>query len=279
VCLLLGFGAFDPHSPWTLLHEYPIFKSQHVPSRWLYPALILLLAVTAAACERVLRRVGRLRPLFEVAMLAGVAWIAKDVGNVAREPFEHAFANTAPPIEDSLGPFHTEIHLPPELNYAPDWAPSSWPAILANFGTIDCGTFPGLNNVIRDRNGRTPGLGARGRGDPLYRGEAFVSDGEGHASITSFSPNAVTVHAIAARAGEHVVLNQNWDTGWSADGRPAINWEDQVAAPLHGSDASVVFRYRPRFWYAGLGAFIVTICAIAFAHRVALRRRRLRQGA
>src|SRR5579859_2208872 len=39
VLLVLGFGAFDPHAPWPLLHHLPVFQSQHVPSRWMYPAI------------------------------------------------------------------------------------------------------------------------------------------------------------------------------------------------------------------------------------------------
>jgi hypothetical protein len=265
--LLLGFGSFDPHAPWPLLHHAPVFKSQHVPSRWMYPALLLILVVTASVIERVLRRCGRARGWLEVFMLPAVAWLAYDIATVARQPMTHTFANHLPPVVETTGPFRTETRMPAEMNYAPDWAPPSLPAEMANIGTIDCGTFPAFHNYVRDRNGRAPGLGAHGRGDPAYKGEVFIPDGVGEATIASFTPNVITVEIKGAQAGEHVVLNQNWDAGWTADGAPAMDWEEAVAAQLHSSTATIVFRYRPRSFAAGLLIAFATIAGIVYAYR------------
>jgi hypothetical protein len=264
--LVLGLGAFDPHAPWSELHKLPVFKSQHVPSRWMYPSLLLLVTVTASVFERGLKRAGKARAWIEIAMMPAVAWIAYDVGGVARQPMTHAFTNHLPNVAESTGPFHTEIKIPRDLDYAPDYAPPSLPAEMANIGTIDCGTFPGLNVYVRDQDGRVSGLGARGRTDPLYKGEAYVPDGVGHAEIASFSPNAIAVKVTGAQAGEHVVLNQNWDAGWRADGEPVINWSDTIATQLHASSSTVVFRYRPRLWYPGLAVCFTTLAAIAFGY-------------
>jgi hypothetical protein len=188
----------------------------------------------------------------------------------------HVFGNHMPAVTESTGPFHTEIKIPREMDYAPDYAPPSLPAEMANIGTIDCGTFPGLNVYVRDQNGRVSGLGARGRGDPLYRGEAFVPDGVGHAEVVSFTPNAITVRVTGAQAGEHVVLNQNWDAGWKANGDPVLNWSDTIAAQVHEPDSTIVFRYRPRLWYPGLAAFVATLAGIVFAY---VAQRRIRRHA
>jgi hypothetical protein len=272
VLVVLGFGAFDPHAPWPLLHNLPVFQSQHVPSRWLYPGLLLLVTVAASWLEWTLRRSGRARAWLEVALVAGLACVAIDIATVARQPMTHAFVTVMPQVQESTGPFRTEIHLPPELAYASDWAPPSLPSEMANIGTIECGTFPALDSCYRDRKGRAPGLGARGRGDPAYKGEAFIPDGVGEAAIVSFTPNVVTVQVKGAQAGEHVVLNQNWDAGWTADASPAMNWADTVAAQLHGPEATVVFRYRPRFWYLGLFVFAATAAAIGYAYRLSRAR-------
>jgi hypothetical protein len=276
--LLLGLGSFNPHAPWPLLHHLPIFKSQHVPSRWLYPGLLVLLVVSAAVVERILRRTGPLRGWLEIAMVGANAWIAYDIAGVAREPMTHAFSNQLPAIAESLGPFRMETHLPPELavGYARDWAPPALPAEIANIGTVDCGVFSGFHNYYRDTNGRTAGLGAHGRGDPAYRGEAFIAEGVGEATITSFTPNRVVVQVSGATPGEHVVLNQNWDAGWRANGSPAQNWVDTIGAEIHGPQATIVFRYRPRFWYTGLAMFGATVAAIGCA---AWYKRRLRPSA
>ncbi len=266
VLLSLGFGSFDPNAPWPLLHHAPVFKSQHVPSRWMYPAVLLLATVAAAFFEAILRRTGRLRGWLEVALIGGVAWIARDVAEVSRQPLSHAFSVKMPRVEESTGPFHTEVHLPPELVYTSDWVPSSLSAEIANVGTIDCGTFPALHNYFRGQDGRAPGLGARGRADPAYKGEVFIPDGVGRATIDAWTPNEVRVAITGAQAGEHVVLNQNWDAGWSANGETAENWSDTLAAQLHGPNSVVTFRYRPPTFLPGLSVLAMTLGGLAWAY-------------
>jgi hypothetical protein len=267
VLLSLGLGSFDPHAPWPLLHHLPVFQSQHVPSRWMYPSLLVLLTVTAGTMERVLRRSGALRGWLEGALVLGVAWVAYDIGEISRQPIAHMFTVKMPTVAEATDTFHTEIHLPASMAYTADWAPSSLPAEMGNIGTIDCGTFPALHNYFRDQNGRAPGLGARGRGDPAYKGEAFIPDGVGEASVIAWTPNAMTVAVHGAQAGEHVVLNQNYDEGWSADGQAAANWSDAVAAQLHGSDATIVFRYRPPTFWPGVLLGLATASGIVFLWR------------
>jgi hypothetical protein len=254
--LSLGFGSFDPHAPWPLLHRLPVFQSQHVPSRWMYPALLALLAVTAAAFERGLRRTGPLRGWIEIVLVAGVALIAYDVAKIARQPITHMFATQMPVVPESTGPFHTEQHLPMPLMYQSDWAPPSLSAEMANIGTIDCGTFPAFHNFWRDHNGNVPGLGAKGVGHQAYRGEVFVEDGPGTATVTSWTPNEVTVQVHGAQPGDRVVLDQNWDSGWSASPGPAAEWHETVSTLLHDSDATIVFRYRPRTFWPGVLLFL-----------------------
>jgi hypothetical protein len=242
----------------------------------MYPALLLLVTVTAALVERVLRRSGRARAWLEIAMVGGVAWIARDIGAISRQPLQHMFTVKMPKVAESVGPFRTEIHLPPELAYTSDWVPSSLSAEMANIGTLDCGTFPAFHTYFRDQNGRTAGMGARGRGDPVYGGEVFIPDGVGKASIDAWSPNVVRVKVTGAQAGEHVVLNQNWDAGWSADGTTALNWSDAVAAQLHGPESVVVFRYRPPTFIPGMIVWALTVGGIAWLY---VRTRRRRDGA
>jgi hypothetical protein len=275
ILLSLGFGAFDPHAPWPLLHRLPVFQSQHVPSRWMYPSLLLLVTVAAALADRVLRGSGRARAWLELAMVGAVAWIARDIAAVSRQPLLHMFPVRMPRVAESVGPFRTEIHLPSELAYTSDWAPSSLSAEMANIGTLDCGTFPALHNYFRDQDGRTAGMGARGRGDPAYRGEVFIPEGVGQASIDAWSPNEVRVKVTGAQAGEHVVLNQNWDPGWSADGKTALYWGDAVAAQLHGPGSVVVFRYRPPTFIPGLILWALTVGGIAWVYARTRRGTRL----
>jgi hypothetical protein len=271
--LSLGFGAFDPHAPWPLLHELPVFKSQHVPSRWMYPALLMLLALTASAFERGLRRSGPVRGWIEVLLVAGVAAVAYDVATIARQPITHMFPTKWPDVPVSTGPFHSEQHLPGELAYQYEWAPASLTAEMANIGTIDCGTFPAFHNYWRGQNGRVPGLGAHGVGDPEYRGEAFLADGAGTASVTKWTPNEVTVEVHGAHAGDRLVLNQNWDAGWRAAGARTEEWHDTVSAALPAGDTTLVFRYRPLTLWAGVLVFVATCVGIGAVYRRSRRRK------
>jgi hypothetical protein len=86
----------------------------------------------------------------------------------------------------------------------------------------------------------------------------------------------MTVAVHGAQAGEHVVLNQNFDPGWTADGSRAQNWADQVSAPLHGPDTTIVFRYRPVLWWPGLLVFAATVGGVGWAFWRVRRLRRAR---
>jgi hypothetical protein len=148
---------------------------------------------------------------------------------------------------------------------------------MANIGTIDCGTFPGLVNYTRSSNGRTPGLGAFGKGNGAYRGEAYVVDGKGTATITRWSPNAVDVLVEGADPGEHVILNQNWDPGWSASTGRVLDWRDTVAAPITAPTQTVRFRYVPRMLGLGLAVFFLTVAALVVPSLLRWRARRKRR--
>jgi hypothetical protein len=250
-----------------------------VPYRWLYPAALLLACAAVAAFEQGMVRAGRARVALEIAALLAVAWIARDIATVARYPLENHLHDGPPTNPESLAPFHTETKLPKELEYQnTEWAPTTLSAEIANIGVIQCNTFHGFDNfdglstVIPGYDGRPTGLGAHGLGEPEYRGEAYLSGGAGTASVARWSPNAVEVLVDGATPGEEVVLNQNWDPGWSADGARALDYRDTVAARVTSATQTFHFRYRPPLWWPGWALFAVTVAALLFARRVSRRR-------
>ena len=85
----------------------------------------------------------------------------------------------------------------------------------------------------------------------------------------------MTVHVEGATPGDLLVLNQNWDPGWRADGVPAVAFNDAVATVVRSSNETVMFRYRPHYWWLSLGITTVTLAAIGYAFS---RRRRARRG-
>ncbi|MBL8606720.1 MAG: hypothetical protein JNL38_05345 [Myxococcales bacterium] len=276
--IVLAVGAFHKYAPWALLRELPIFKSQHVPSRWTYPGLLLLATVAASTFEGWLRRAGRLRPAAEVAILAAVVWIAKDIGTESHRIMAHAFGVEPPRVAEKTGGFVTHLEVPPELTYPGSWAPPAMPVRIANQGQLNCITFPGLNPwAPHDASGRVKFMGARGKTEPDYRGEVFLESGQGAAGFERWSPNEMVVHYSGARPGDHVVVNQNWDESWRVDGAPTVNLGWKNAVRVSSSDGTVTFRYVPRTFALGatlsLGSAALVVGLIA---RGALRRRRAR---
>jgi hypothetical protein len=145
------------------------------------------------------------------------------------------------------------------------WDVSTLPAVLENVGTLECDTDNGLSNIHRDPEGRMGGVGAYGNNDPDYRGEAYVVERQASSTVASFTPSEVEILVEGAQPGDHLVLNQNWDPGWTADGVPALRLRDAVATVLSRADQSVVFRYRPRTLWLGLLTCALTLLAIAGA--------------
>jgi hypothetical protein len=260
LALLLGFGDFHEYSPWNQLHRLPVFRSQHVPTRWEYPAVLLFGVLTAVVADRLLQRAGRLRALGELASLAAAAWVAFDIARVAVLPMQAGFGVPAPVLHDETVTFHTEKTAPPALRYAADWAPPALSGEIANIGTIDCSTFPGLNSYVRE--GLSAGLGAKGRGDPAYKGEVFTTSQKGTAEIQTWTPNVVTVRVTDAVPGDMVVLNQNYDPGWRVNGTAASNYHDTVAARIDAPSQVFVFRYRSPWWWLSLALFALTVARV-----------------
>jgi hypothetical protein len=175
-------------------------------------------------------------------------------------------------MKDVTGDYHQEKSAPASLRYLfSGYSEPALPAEYANVGVIDCQTFPGLNMFARDPLGHAPGLGAKGRAEPEYRGEAYPMSGTGKAVLTHFSPNEMAIETDGVKPGDLVVLNQNWDPGWRANGRPTLNYRDLNAVVSRQPNEHIVFRYRPRLWWPSLGIFVLTVGILAFAARRSTR--------
>jgi hypothetical protein len=235
-----------------------------VPSRWLYPATLLLGCGAAAGYERLFARTARRRWVELVALIV-VAIVAIDIGSVARLPLKDQFQYPGPHNEESMAPFHIEPRLPANLHYQGDggFAPTTLSAERANIGTIECNLFSGLANfagvtqVIPNWVFPTA-LGAKGVGDPQYRGEVFLASGSGSAVFSDWTPNEFEVTVSGAQVGDRVVVNQNWDPGWSVDGDPAVNYKSTIAAEVTSPEQTLRFSYRPPLLLLGCAMLIVS---------------------
>lgn len=77
----------------------------------------------------------------------------------------------------------------------------------------------------------------------------------------------MTVRVSGATPGDLIVLNQNWDPGWTVNGVNAVNFHDTAAAVIDGRSQVFLFRYRPRWWWVSLLLFASTMVGIAAVFR------------
>jgi hypothetical protein len=254
--LILGFGAFHPWAPWTLLHEYvPIFKSQHVPSRFLYPAVLVLAVLAAAGLGRAIDRRRFRKPYLDLVLAIVVAVVAIDVALVARQPMKRAMWMVAPDIASDRE-FHFEYN-PPFQYVKRDWAGPMLLAMMGNTGVINCYGTP--------RSPHRP-WAAKPITDRRYRGQVYLQ-GPGKAEMVDWSPNSVTVSLSDTTPGSTLIYNMNYWPGWQSDAGPVQPTKGLVSVPLGTDRSTVRFWYRPPGLAGGLGLSFATLFMLLITWR------------
>jgi hypothetical protein len=261
--LVLGLGAFHPAAPWALLHELPLFASQHVPSRFHYPMLLFLGAAFVIAAKEFVESRLRARPWLDAALLLPLALFGWDLARYSRTPFEQAFWMRAPETLERAEVFEHRYRSP--VSYVVrDWAEPALLPMFANTGVIRCyGVDPGFK------------VRAIPKGTRDYRGTVFV-DGDGDADLVAWTPNSAVVELAGVTPGELVVYNMNYDASWRANGEPALSHRGLVAARAPTDGSRVEFRYVPRTLAWSLPLGLLTLAVIFVPRRAldALRRRK-----
>jgi hypothetical protein len=254
-CLFLGFGAFHPLAPWALLHQLPLFASQHVPSRFFFPMLLMLgAAFVVLAAPHVEGRLARW-PWLDALLLAPVALVALDMARYSQTPFEQAFWMTAPETIRRV-PVFEQRRDPPVQYVRRDWAQPILLAMFSNTGVLRCyGVDPKF----------VPG--AIPRGDPRYQGLVSVNDGAGTASVVDWGPSHAVVSVGGASPGSLLVYDMNFDPSWSANGVPALEHEGLVATRLRGGSEQVDLRYFPRTFRFSIPVCLLTLLACLWQSR------------
>jgi hypothetical protein len=259
----LGLGAFHRLAPWSLLHGLPIFASQHVPSRFVYVGVLMMMTAFAAVVGGVLDRFDRKIPWLSLLLLFPAWRIGLDIANVGAVTTENVFYLESPKIHPYPAFVQSFI---PEFGYLPPDSRTG-AALLAmerNEGYLDCDLVP---EQAKPR-------GAIARTDPAYRGEVHFAPGSGSAVIAEWSPSHAVVEYAGAQPGSTLIYNMNWDPGWDANGEPALEIDNAVAANVTSETGRVEFRYRPRSLGRGLLVFFVTLLAIGAAPARRLYRRK-----
>jgi hypothetical protein len=246
---LIAAGSFASWAPWPLLHKLPMFRSQHVPSRFLALA-VMALAILAARGSAVLFEWGPSSRLRTGLALLLVLFVGADILS-ARAGI--------------LGPLRC-----PRASW-PTGAPTGKPIVtLQRSPAINmCGANSGLAPAVTagvsiidayepmcPRDGGLVGrrYGLYGMGTPGYRGEAWV-EGSGTVELTTRTQNTLTL-AVSPDASGIVVLNQNWDAGWQSDkGQLLEDEHGRMTLTLEPGQRVYALHYRPPYFFLSVALF------------------------
>jgi uncharacterized membrane protein YfhO len=104
---------------------------------------------------------------------------------------------------------------------------------------------------------------------PRLRGnlpaDEFLADpSAGTARRRRWSPNRIVLE-VDVRRPAVVLVNQNFDPGWRADGGEVANEGGLLAARVEAGQRALTFYYRPRsFVVGGVVSLMTLLCAAAF---------------
>jgi hypothetical protein len=237
-CLWLSFGTAVSPSAWDALHSLPVYASMHAPQRLVMLTTFCLALLAGLGFERLERGLARLPP----ALARAGGWLALAVlvvpmlfvsAPIAREAF------TLEPTPDLVhGPFRQR-----DLPTRPEqWGGENYEAVLANTGSVF-----GFSDIPSPR-------AAVPEGDPAYRGEVHLLNGQGQLT-TTITPNRIEVDAWLD-APDRLIVNQIWFPGWRAEGGVRAELEPHenlLSLPLPAGVFRFTLAYRPRSVPLGLG--------------------------
>jgi hypothetical protein len=230
-----------------------VFKSQHVPSRFLYPAVLILALVAAAGFGRIIDRAGRKGRWIDVGAACVVLFLALDIAKIAQLPMNQSMWMVPP---DNIR--KTEFYFDQEVPYhykKRDWVGPLYLAMLGNRGVINCYGAPPFER-----------RGALARADKKYRGEVFVSEGQGATIVVKRTLNTATLRVEEASENALVVFNMNFDEGWSTSVGTLLNQDNRIAVRLPAGTHEVQLRYRaPNFFlglFIGLGTLLASVLIV-----------------
>ena len=241
--LVLSWGNFSDLSPWNILHQLPLFKSQRVPSRFLQMFVFVAAIFSGFASSKIetfdLHRLTANKFAKKWASLLVIALIVfiitLDLTSVNSGVFSEAFPHQPP-----------EVHVNDFFRQVVGKDTAMYLGFLENRGTIACYEEMHLPTMAIPLT------------DQMYKNdEAYLVEGAGRADVTSWSPNGVTVQVN----GEGILLlNQNYAPGWrTKEKKDVISYKGVLATHVTRDDKEVTFYYFPATFLIGMVVTVSTI--------------------
>ncbi len=271
VFIWLAFGNRVPLSLWQAMRHLPLYSDLRVAQRFRFVfllAIALLVALGFQAVRDYLASITSRRRLAQAAPVAFVVLIIADLIIVSSAPLAEAF-QIPPQAAPAREAFHQIWELPrynkdgvfaepadkvTDVNEAyrrdmyNSWS-ALYPSLLANEGTVHA-----YEAFFVPRK-------AVSRGSGRYRGEAYLEETAGTATYRIWSPNRLVIDINPAGAG-HLVINQNYHTGWHVGGYPKRRVEEVdglLAVKVTPKDTEVELYYLPSSFVVGAAISLLTL--------------------
>ncbi len=245
---LLAAGHFSSWAPWALLHHLPVFRSQHVPSRFLTLAVLAVAVLAARGATALLeeRQFSRWR---NVLALLLVLFVGADVLS-ARAGILGPLRCPMPswPASAPTGDPLITLRRAPRIPVACGGYSALAPAVRAGVAIIDA--YEPMCPRDRGLIGRMPGL--LGKDESGYKGEAWL-EGQGTVEIVSRTQHTLGLR-VSPEASGPVILNMNWDPGWRSDaGSLSQDSQRRLVLALEPGQRTYALRYRPPYLWLSWG--------------------------
>lgn len=232
----------------SLLEYVPLLRELRNPSRMLSMVTFTVAMLSGFGLTVVLDLLQRIRSPRGFRFLVPAAltgFVLVNFLSVGWPQFAKLFSfSPRPQAFETAGFFQTNL---PERQTA-----NGYPAVAQGKGAKDF--CPAVLRAYR------PVHHVRAREDGGYRGEAYA---EGNATVTllRLTPNTVRL-AVDAKAADTIVVNQQFDRGWSARPFMVKNHDTLLAVAVPPGRHVVSFRYRPPWILAGSLVTAVTLFAL-----------------
>ena len=258
-----------PFDLFHYLHSLPVFGTMTNPIRDLRYFLVFAQAAVAGLTVARCWRKRRLRWAVVILCVLGIA----DVLRVSLAYRRLQFTKPPPPSVQ-VDAFH-QVHCLVDPRWAP--RPQSGNAyfnLLRGVATVNYHTSLALPEYVEpktfvDRFGRE-------HENSQYRGEVHALAAGTRVPITFPRPNGI-VFALSLPSEDTVVLNQNFDHGWSASVGQVTEHNGLLAIRLPAGEHTVGLHYSSWHFPAGVAASAAALIAALWAMRSTCRRvRRVR---
>lgn len=246
--ILLSFGKNQAEMVlWDMLHKLPVFSSLRSPSRAILIALLPLSVFAGCMASRLEER---------------KRWVALVLAVVV---FYNLMAVNTPTLGDAftIAPRAINktgfVQLTGTSNVLLVYT-EAYKHFLQNQGLVNAGPMLWLSQAPAS---------TRPADDIDYQGEFYLLGGSGAVTVTSFTPNKITL-SVNVQDRDYLIVNQNYDSGWKTPGRVILNHEGLLAVEVSPADSGrdIILYYSPTSFKIGLAVSAASLAAVWYVLRV-----------